>query len=166
MIFSAYSCPVDLPIKPASATSRWPHNATLEKDSFLRSLSCSSPLHALLDHSEVPVPDDFADLVLLVDEGGGDGAIAVHCEETGGWIKALETTGTILKHPPGVFVPHAAEQSNFYTRAPSASSACSAAPLTSAEEAPRGVYEEKKNRSNVKRCKVAPKISSKILQGP
>lgn len=66
---------------------------------FLRFLSCTSPLHTLLDHSEVAVPDDFADLVLLVDEGGGNGAIAVHWEETGGWIKALENAEAIFKHP-------------------------------------------------------------------
>lgn len=75
------------------------------------SFSCSSPLHALLDHSEVAVPDDFADLVLLADEGGGDGATAVHCEETGGLIKAFKPQKLFLKILPKLLTPHAAEQS-------------------------------------------------------
>lgn len=62
--------------------------------------SYSPPLHALLHHSEVAVPDDFADLVLLVDEGGGDGAVAVHCKETGGLIKAFKAAEAIFKRPP------------------------------------------------------------------
>lgn len=49
-----------------------------------------------------------------------------------------------------VFMPHAEEQS-----APSASSACSAAPLRSVEEAPRGVYEDK--GLNVKPCQLFQK---------
>lgn len=45
-------------------------------------LRCSSPLHALFDHSKVSVSDHFTHLVLLVDDGGRNGPITVHCEET------------------------------------------------------------------------------------
>lgn len=137
-----------LPRGPANQTSPpQPPGAAQWRSSD--SSRANSPLHTLLDHSEVAVPDDFADLVLLVDEGGGNGAIAVHWEETGGWIKGSQKRRSyfytsILK----LFKRRAAEQSLFrllnFCFAPSAatSSACSASPFTSVEEAPRGVYGE------------------------
>lgn len=43
-----------------------------------------SPLHALLDHGEVAVPDDLSDLVFLRDGGGGQVTVTVDCRQ-GGW---------------------------------------------------------------------------------
>lgn len=39
-----------------------------------------SPLHTLFHHSKVSISDHFADLVLLIDDGGGNWPITVYCE--------------------------------------------------------------------------------------
>lgn len=42
---------------------------------------CYLPFHALLHHSKVSVSDHLSNLVLLVDGGGRNCSIAVHCEK-------------------------------------------------------------------------------------
>lgn len=49
------------------------------------------PLHTLLHHRKVSISDHFTDFVLLVDQGGRNWSIAVHCEKKKGFLDAEST---------------------------------------------------------------------------
>lgn len=155
MIFSAYSCPVDLPIIPASATPRCEKKTLFPGSSHAPHLSTHSlttakfpsPMTLPIWYFSLMRGEEMERLPFTARTGREEGS------------KLSKIQELFLKHPP-----RTAEQSSFYTRAPSPSSACSAAPLTSVEEVPRGVYGEK--GSNVKPRQVVQKTPSKVLQRP